>query len=192
MIKKFTLILVLLVWGSTSSWAKTDKTQKELLHCYKVTDNLTRLACYDQIASAFIIAPISIVKPPETIKAPATLAVASTTETTKTISQKPATSVVSQTEQTQTDVVDNFGQKHLKKVIPEDDQTIEFVIATIKKLAFDNLQFTFENGQMWRQKDSVKIKLRVGDAVKLSYGFGSVIYLQKVGKNKRIKVKRIN
>jgi hypothetical protein len=135
--------------------------KSQLQHCSTLSNNNERLACYDQLSEKK-----STLATTEVVKAPIAVTAAE-------------------------NKVDDFGKKHLKKEVAEQDQSIVFTIEKLKKLNYDNWQITFKNGQVWRQKDSKKIKLNAGDKVKLSTGFMSAIYLQKTDSNRRITVKRI-
>jgi hypothetical protein len=146
--------------------AEASSLKIQLQHCSIINDNNERLACYDQLTP----------KQAALVTTPSAEAIAPLAGVVK--AESP-------------DKVDNFGKKHLKKEVIKADQSIIFTIATLKKLNYDNWKFTFENGQVWRQKDSKKIKLKSGDRVKLSKGFMGAIYLQKIDSNKRITVKRI-
>ncbi len=93
-----------------------------------------------------------------------------------------------------TQEVDSFAKEHVKKTeeeLAKEINSISLTISKVSKTLRGELKITFSNGQKWQQKDSIRMKLKIGEKVSLHKGaFGSV-YLQKESGNKRIKVKRL-
>lgn len=177
MIVRLPLIFILASLFIIMSPAQAKELEQQLQHCTTITANNERLACYDQLT------PLKT----ESVAATTPIAVASTAAP---IVAAPV-AVASSAQVASAKKADGFGKQHIKKTVVEADQSIIFTIAKLTLRNYDNWQITFENGQVWRQKDSKKIKLKTGDVVKLSKGFMSAIYLQKKDSNKRITVKRI-
>ena len=89
--------------------------------------------------------------------------------------------------------VDNFGKEHLAKTpeeLEEKDEPVVFTVKSFTRNAYKKLRITFENGQVWKQMDTGRLKLAPGDKVELKKGIFGVVYLGKVDQNKTIKVKR--
>ena len=145
----------------------------DLKKCSTIADGSERLTCYDGIVN----------KPKAKVEVE--VEVEAKVEVEKSILPATVTDKIAVSPE------DAFGQEHLKKHNEQLVNSVINVITRVKKLNYDRLQLTFENGQVWRQTENVKIKLVIGDSVELTKGFFSVIYLQKVGSNKRTKMKRI-
>ncbi|WP_440875063.1 hypothetical protein [Thalassotalea sp. PLHSN55] len=139
----------------------------QLSACVKISDGKERLACFDQaMATTKTVAAI-----PEKKATPPVNVAAEPAET------KPLTKA------------ENFGQEH-KQVSQGLDQ-LELTIASIKKNSYGQYRLVSENNQVWQQKDSSHLKLRVGDKVIIKRGALSSFYLKKPESNRSIKVKRI-
>ncbi len=158
-------LLVLLVGCSFVCPIQAAELDLELKVCQNIAKDAARLNCYDDLVGKVIT-------------------VSDNTKVELSQAKVIAPSISK---------VDEFGKDHMK-VKSSDNTKLESVVFTIdelKKLNYDNWQLTFKNGQVWRQKDSIRIKFVIGDLVKLSRGFGSAVYLQKVDSNRRVKVKRV-
>lgn len=93
-----------------------------------------------------------------------------------------------------TQLVDDFGKEQIKKTTAEhvrDIKHIRLTISDLSKNPYGKWNISFENGQKWQQKDSIKLNLKKGQQVTLSKGALTAIYLQKENSSKRIKVKRL-
>ena len=80
-----------------------------------------------------------------------------------------------------------FGLK--KKT--DTEQKLHLIVATVDATPYGNLKLKFKNGQVWKQTDSTRLRLKSGDAVIISRGAFGSFNLKKVTSNKKIKVKRI-
>jgi len=136
--------------------------------CLKIPANEQRLACFDNLARGSVD----------------TLAIASATN-----AAVKATAPVKSKEAQQ---IDNFSNQHLKKA-PEDSgpNSITSTITKTKQLLRGQWVIYLENGQKWQQKDSTKMKLKVGDSVRLKKGSMGAVYLFKEGSHRNIRVKRL-
>tara|TARA_B110000467_G_scaffold156788_1_gene170694 strand:+ start:138 stop:722 length:585 start_codon:yes stop_codon:yes gene_type:complete len=153
--------------------------------CAKLTDDTQRLFCFDKLVKPVVglveKKEIGVVASPVTAL---TAVIAKKNE----IENKP-----SQTKRT-VEQENNFAKNHIKKTSEEEAQSInsiELRISKLKKLIRGEWKISFENGQKWQQKDSDRIKLKVGDKVILEKGASTAIYLKKIGTKKRIRVKRV-
>ena len=63
---------------------------------------------------------------------------------------------------------------------------------SVKKNTDKKLYFTFENGQIWKQMDNARFKIKAGEKAKLKEGALGAVYLKKLGNNRSIRVKRVN
>jgi len=70
-------------------------------------------------------------------------------------------------------------------------ESIIATISSVKQLVRGQWVFYFENGQKWQQQDTIKIKLKVGDTVRLKKGSMETVYLFKEGSHRNMRVKRL-
>jgi hypothetical protein len=88
--------------------------------------------------------------------------------------------------------VDDFAEEHLKKTKEEQGpESISSSITKLKKMLRGQWIISLANGQKWQQRDSGKLKLKVGNMVRLEKGMMGAVYLYKEGSNRSISVKRI-
>ncbi len=164
-------------------------TNESLFACTKITNNNERLACFDNIAKT--VSPTAVVPATKNVLSstpkPAMQAANSPAQSTPAVIPQENTAVNRiQTTQAKADM---FGQEHIQtsKGLPE----LTLTIKSLKKNPYGKLKFTFENGQIWQQKDSATLKLKAGDTVIIKRGALSSFYLKKLDANRTVKVKRV-
>jgi len=172
--KKFLISLVTLSLLSLTTQAEAQN--KTLAQCAAIEDSLARLVCFDDLAKQ----PVT----PVSEKAEAAIAVPAT-----------KTEVVTAPVASVAEKAADFGAEHLKKsvVADEENSQIVFTVAKLKQDPYGKWRFTFKNGQQWKQIDSDRFRVKVGDSVLLSKGVMGSVYLKKnkASSNKEISVKRI-
>ncbi|MGB2739959.1 MAG: hypothetical protein WBC60_05310 [Cognaticolwellia sp.] len=172
--KKFLISLVSLSLLSLTTQAET--LNKTLAQCAVIEDSLARLVCFDDLAKQPVVSVSTKTAP--TAAVPVTKAEVVATPVTP-AAEKAA----------------NFGAEHLKKsvVAVEENLQIVFTVAKLKQDPYGKWRFTFKNGQQWKQTDSNRFRIKVGDSVLLSKGVMGSVYLKKnkASSNKEISVKRI-
>lgn len=137
----------------------------EILTCSKITDNESRLMCFDALSSHNNLM-VGVAK----------------------------SAVVEQATLNSVQQVDDFAKEHVKKTSKELEQEVDSITLTISQLnktLRGKWKITFENGQKWQQNDSGTLSLKQGDEVTLTKGAFSSVFLQKADTNRRIKVKRL-
>ncbi|NVK24115.1 MAG: hypothetical protein HWE10_04240 [Gammaproteobacteria bacterium] len=83
---------------------------------------------------------------------------------------------------------DKFG---LKQPVEEQLESIFAKVTKLKKVGYGSFIIHMDNEQIWRQIDSARFRLKVGDEVEIkSASLGSFL-LKKAGSNKTIRVKRL-
>jgi len=183
------VICSLLVMTSNAIASDVANLTEKLQNCATLTEDRKRLTCFDNLALA-LKPKISTVT--ETVKQ----------QTAKTVEHKKATSTAavasksipakqSTHEQAR---IDSFGEEHLAKTqeqLEEEEKSVVFTVKSVEKNAHKQLIITFENGQRWKQSDSSYLSLRPGNRVELKKGVFDVVFLNKVDKGRKIKVKRI-
>ncbi len=168
-VKILTLLTVCIGLISFSSFAaKNNSLFDALTTCSKIMDNAQRLMCFDKIAKNNLMSSSSI--------------------------DKHSKSVL-QAEQARLEEakkIDDFSKEDL--ILTKEEQGPESISATIssvKKLIRGQWVVYLENGQKWQQQDSGRIKLKVGDSIRLKKGSMGAVYLFKEGSHKNIRVKRL-
>lgn len=136
--------------------------------CFKISKDNKRLACFDKLAQKHVAISNPVKESNESV------------------------SKIAQIKSKETKKIDNFSKQHLKKTQKEKGpDSIMATISKVSKLIRGQWVVYLENGQKWQQKDSEKIKLKVGDSVRLKKGTMGVVYLYKEGSHRSIKVKRL-
>lgn len=145
--------------------------EQNLAQCATITDKLDRLICYDNLAAS--AKNLTTTPTPVAVAVPAAAAA----------STPPANAMTSQTAEEQ------FGS--IKKAEADEIEKIYLTVKSIDKDAYDALKISFENGQIWKQSDSKRYKLKVGEKVYIEKGAFSSFFLGTESKNSTIRVKRI-
>ena len=150
-------------YGSTSS-----DLVRGLSNCAKISNDENRLGCFDKLTKNNVLLPTAM-------KVKDVVAVKIEPVKSKQVKQE-----------------DDFSKQHLKK--PKEDRGPDSITATIsklKKLIRGQWVVYLENGQKWQQMDSGKLKLKVGNSVRLKKGSMGTVYLYKEGSHRNIRVKRL-
>ena len=138
-----------------------------LSSCMTLSNDEQRLVCFDKLAQSNI-----------------TLS-----------STKVSDAVISQSEQDKSEAakkIDEFSKEYLIK--KDEERGLDSITATIsnvKQLIRGQWILDLENGQKWQQKDSARIKLKVGDSIRLQKGAMGAVYLFKEGSRRNIRVMRL-
>ena len=166
---------------STQATAGLDQ---DLLSCSAKTDKLDRLICYDQIAASVKSAPNV------TSTAAVTTAVAAASVT----AASQAQSVTASPTTLPANIEDEFGNKNLKKNKEESQKEITKIymeIASISKDPYGALKISFSNGQVWKQSDSRRYKVKEGQNVFIEKAALGSFILGTDERNSTIRVKRL-
>jgi hypothetical protein len=154
--------------------------------CAKIQSDNQRLKCFDHLVQQHS----KIVTTREESKA-SVLLVDKIAPTVSKIDKTPVVTKVVKAPKVTKDV-DNFSKQHLKKTKEErGPDSINAIISKVKKLLRGQWVIYLENGQKWQQTDAGKIKLKVGDKIRLKKGSIGAVYLSKEGVNRNIRVKRL-
>ncbi|WP_281214076.1 hypothetical protein [Shewanella insulae] len=152
--------------------------EQQLSQCAAKQDKLDRLICYDKLAAKVgnkpqansHVAPVSKPAPaPQPKPAPQAAAVVAST---------PAAAEAS------------FGKVYKEEKAELDK--INLTVVSIRKNPHGALTITFDNGQVWKQNDSRRYKLKTGEKVYIEKGALGSFLLGKEDTNATIRVKRID
>jgi len=148
-----------------------------LIKCTDIVDNLARLTCFDSLAKPLVSTQvqlsnntISVVKAKQVLVDSENLALVASVK--------------------QREIEEAFAKPQLKN----DDVETERISLTISKLSKTlrgQWKVSFSNGQVWQQKDSLRLSLKLGDLVELNKGALGAYFMKKSQSNKRIRVKRL-
>ncbi|CAM3506083.1 hypothetical protein [Shewanella violacea] len=166
---------------STQATAGLDQ---DLLTCSAKADKLDRLICYDQVAASIKNTPRAM------STAPATTTVAATSVALA--SQAQAVTAIPAT--LPANIEDEFGKTSLKKNKQETKNEITKIymeIASISKDAYGALKISFSNGQVWKQSDSRRFKVKAGQNVFIEKAALGSFILGTDERNSTIRVKRL-
>ena len=169
----YLVVLVLLCVSQVNAKAFNEKFKD----CVKISGDSQRLACFDALAT--------------TPKTKATTSTIKAAVEVPTVKNSVANAKASESVTPTADKIAAFGGENLKEEEEKDKlEQVTFVVKAVKKSNFDKLHITFENEQVWYQTDSKSMRLKSGDSVNIKLGFATAIYLNKVGSNRSIRVKR--
>ncbi len=173
------LFAALLVASSTAAVAQ----DSPLLLCRAITDNTLRLACYDALVPAALVAPSAPAAPPGVVVSAAPATAAGTAAAAPAAGQSTLAAMA-------TKIADTFGMASMGKSTEPD--SIESYIPG----AFDgwrpNMRINLANGQVWRVIDESEAYIS-GDnmKVKLVKGFLGNVIMEFEGSNRTASVKRV-
>ncbi len=168
---------------SMSAYASASITA-DLQSCVSENNDKKRLACFDQLSKSYVNSATNIVKSQTAAKKAVAVS-----EVAVTIA-KPPTNPVKEVKQDIAKKEDIFGAEY--KTIQNGLEQLSFTIKSVKKNPYGQRRFTFENGQVWQQKDGTTAgKYSVGSEVTIKRGVLNSFYLKKEGSNRTLKVKRV-
>ncbi len=159
----FTGLMPLSVFAGVNSSLLDD-----LSTCLNISNDNQRLACFDQLAnsSVTVLSPIKM--------------------------SDESLSKIEQIKLEEAKKIDDFSKEDLKKTEEEKGpDSITATISKVKQLIRGEWVVYLENGQKWQQQDSARIKLKVGDSIRLNKGSLGAVYLFKEGSHRNIRVKRL-
>lgn len=175
--------LWLLALGLTSLSASAS-VEQGLAQCAAVQDKLDRLICYDKLAASVANQPVAATVTQPQAATPVAAVAAPVPVAPAPVSAAPV-APVSQAAPT---VEESFGKVKKTEAEPE---RIDLVISSVDTDAYNNLKISFTNGQVWKQTDGRKFKLKSGESVYIEKGALGAFYLGLESRNTTIRVKRL-
>lgn len=143
--------------------------EQQLANCAAIDGKLERLICYDDLAAN-----------------------AANQSTNKTIASPVSTPVptAAVTVASPMTTEENFGK--IYKADPAEINRLDMKVASVSKDPYGALKIRFENGQVWKQNDNRRFKLKQGDTVYIEKGALGSFLLGKQNINTTIRVKRLD
>lgn len=189
---------------------------KALERCVQTENDLARLLCYDQLFKHTEISDTRDELAPSTVLIPSTPSTPLRSDEKRIDTQvSHVTSAISSAEldaqqasladlenhslvgsshsgMSQQHLIDNFGAESLANVqnIPSLDK-IESVVEIISENNRNIRTFTLANGQVWRETESSRLKLKEGMLIYIEKGALSAHFLGKEESKRRVRVKRV-
>lgn len=164
---RLSFLTMALIVVSAQTYASTEQ---QLTECSVIPDKLDRLICYDNLAAS-----IQGANAETSVKAIAPVAVA-----------VPTSAAVSSTAKVEND----FGIA--PKPVQED--VVDKIYLDVESIAEDPygaLKITFTNGQVWKQTESRKFSLKVGDKVYIEKAALGSFLMGTESRNAKVRVKRL-
>jgi translation initiation factor IF-1 len=162
-------LLLLLGLIPIAGYCLADVTSDKLRACANIDDIHQRVACYDGIVASLPQPSLSAEKP----------------RVSKADEPAAAAGVAAITEQQ-----DSFGKEHWES--EREGTTIEANVVAVEKSGYGKLVVTLDNGQVWRQVRSEKIRISEGDRVTIERGVLNSFSFQINDINRKIKFTRLN
>jgi hypothetical protein len=174
----------------------------ELAMCAKNTDSLQRLVCYDKLAkdtksnppkqshvtlnNSIVERVDSVVQAAPKIQPEKVLPVSVHPQKPAVVEPDSVGVIANAVKQQQA----SFGKEDVKR--PEDIiKQLKAKVIKIRKAPYGELIITLDNGQVWRQTDSTRLKLRKDNVVIIKRGALGSFFIGKESANKRIRAKRV-
>lgn len=162
-------LVVFLFLLTTSFTVFGHNVLESMKKCTLEQNALKRLVCFDTISQHLTPSPKVPATPKQVIAASAEPA------------QQPIETTTAENE---------FGLEHKPKTEKLADSIVANVLS-IKKNPYKKYIITLDNAHVWKQSDSTKLKISVGEAVIVKRGSLGSFFMSKEGTNKRLRVKRL-
>jgi hypothetical protein len=170
------LRLALLVPLSVATPAAAEET---LLGCRRIGAADERLACYDRVVDA-VREELAPEAPPAEPQASSASAPRAEVPEDRTLSER----LFGRS--------DSEDARALRKTYGlQTAQEISANVSEATRGADRRLLITLDNGQVWRQSETLSFSLHAGDLVDIEAGVAGAYYLRRNGKGRTIRVKRI-
>jgi hypothetical protein len=173
--------------------ATVTAADETLLGCRKLGADAERLACYDRVVDRVRaemtpedspLAPVasSAATPPPALRADELSEEAPSAEAPEDRTLRERLFGRSESE----------GARALRKTYGlETPDEISATVSEAMRGGDHLLRITLDNGQVWRQAETVKFSMRAGDTVQIEAGVAGAYYLRRNGNGRTIRVKRV-
>lgn len=146
--------------------------------CMSVDNDIARLLCYDALFGRVQATPQKAVVP-----APPPVATLPKTAPDKTLKAAPQLAPIEE----------DFGAEQLSK--KEDKVELREIQETVSSVSENSRglrTFILANGQHWRETESSRLRIKVGQEVVVKKGAFSAYYMKKPDSGRTVRVQRIN
>lgn len=212
--------LIVLTWAAAGAAglasappaaAQDSVTTDALARCRVIADPTMRLFCYDRIVDTIVAgqrpavppqlrapapAPAAPAPPPVSAAPASPAARAPVPAVPATPSARPAAPAATPPPAASTPPARTFGEENLpssrraQPEIPEPD-TLRAVVAKVEGDAYGMTVLTLDNGQVWRQAEGTRYRIKPGTRVTLSRGVLGAFFLTADGTSLAVKFKRV-
>jgi hypothetical protein len=139
----------------------------DVARCAGIDDDSSRLACYDKVAGrvrAVRAAEADVATPPAAAPVPAAAPSPATPHPVAAIDDAaaaaPAQAAAAPAEQAPAQLTDEFGAERLEGRSGGQEISVRATVTGCRQDASDRYYFYFDNGQVWKQKDSRRLHYR--------------------------------
>jgi hypothetical protein len=189
-----TIIVWLVVLILTTGAAQADELYDELVICRGLPSAEARVLCYD---SAVDRSRQKGGPRPATTAAPPPVSPAESAVATSPAAVEPAAAAATGASAANISQEELFGQDsdEVQRTVEEatGDERIDTLSAQITKLqqsGYDKVAITLDNGQVWQQIETSKLRLRVGDNIEIERAALGSFQLRKEGSKRMMRVSR--
>lgn len=173
---KIIIILTLLFFCISPSHASV---QLKLQNCVQISDDKSRLQCYDKVANNLVVAKKTASLPTK----PNQYVQAAPVNKAKPV----ATPAQPQADKAE---LERFGNEHKAKETQVKAITVQ--VTKITTNALKKRTVYLQNGMVWRETEVNSLfKLKVGDMVSIERGWFGSFSMSKAGTNRAMRVKRV-
>ncbi|WP_395340166.1 hypothetical protein PN836_016245 [Ningiella sp. W23] len=184
-----TVSFVCAFFSQAASAVDAENATKNPQACVKIDNDIARLACFDAIFTAPEVTqvqtqPMSAVSPPVSVQ---------TNKTAIDTSTFDESELAKANEKSEDDRVAEFGAEDLKASAADEEELnrIESTIVSASENSRNIRTFTLENGQVWRESESSRLRLKEGMDVFVEKGAFSSHFMGKESSNRRVRVNRV-
>lgn len=161
-----------------------ENVDKRLLEkCIKIDNDTDRLACFDRLFSI----PAQPAQSSKLLDESNLVGIDSQNNKTESVINNDIPKI-DESKNTLKQLDSFGGDEFARKNQPD---SLIMSVASVSKNAYGLRRFTMENGQVWRETSSSRLRIKSQDKVTVSKGALSAYFLQKPGKNSKVKVKRV-
>lgn len=190
--------VLLCVLGLASLSINCLAQSNDVAKCRAIADQAKRLKCYDDLSSDSSSAVESQKSKANTAsqdsmddieKRARALMLKSKDEVRKI--EKPKSNLKDKAWEEKEPAENSFGAEQLKNKDSEEQQVLSSSISDIKEDFRKLKTITLSNGQVWRQVESLRFKIKSGDKISIEKGVFGAYYMSQENLNSKIRVKRI-
>ena len=158
--------------------------------CAKIENDVSRLACYDSFFEIKKEGQKQVQKTEVQKEISQDLLVAP--ETSEIASIAPAAPANKPTDTVRASQTDDFGAQDLERKSKQAElNKIESTVTDVKESKRGIRTFTLANGQMWRETQNNRLRVKEGTKIYIEKGALSAHFLGKEGVKRRTKVNRV-
>ncbi|MDC2890077.1 hypothetical protein [Psychrosphaera algicola] len=155
-------LLTLIAVTSVFSANAAGISNKDYAACNSIKADIKRLNCYDKLADRVFSSKGKVAHSDEAVK------------------QAPKKSANSK-----------FGLEHKQYLDEQSAEQITATVTKVKKTAYGHLKIYLDNGQIWKQTTTDRLKLKANEVIVIERAILGSFTLKKANSNNQYKIKRL-